>query len=120
MPSKSNRVSRKSLTMSMPKLSKKTCKILTLVLSIALVLVVLFLLNKYVFKINVTENFQNNPTISSNLNQEMSEEEKNKLVQELLTKNQTKIDNYSIIIKDLGLDVNREEELIDFYKKQLE
>ena len=79
--------------MSMPKLSKKTCKILTLVLSVVLVLAVLFLLNKYVFKINVTENFQNNPTISSNLNQEMSEEEKK--IQQLESENVKKIKLYS-------------------------
>jgi hypothetical protein len=60
MPSKSNRVSRKSsgIKMSMPKLSKKSCKVLTLVLSVILVLIGLYLLNKYVLKINVRENFQ--------------------------------------------------------------
>ena len=56
MPSKSDRVSRKSSNL-MPKLSKNSCKILTLVLSAVLVLAVLFLLNKYVLKINMTEQF---------------------------------------------------------------
>ena len=42
------------------KLSKKSCKALTLVISGLLVLCVLLLLNKYVFKLN--ENYQNTPT----------------------------------------------------------
>ena len=58
MSRKSSKISRKSSGMSMPKLSKRSCKVLTLILSAILVIIALYLLNKYVFKINVRENFE--------------------------------------------------------------